>query len=625
MSVDNRTEINDCNAATLWVGDKTPVLNTLAGQRYEGSGSIESQISDSDQEAFTTEDSLNTGTFSLDWSDSTLYLLVKDNLTANAAGGGAQFLIGDGTDRIAYDVGGNDAVGMPLAPYFNAYKLDCSNLPATFTVQAGVEADLTLTAITTIGYGAIHLAKAQGNVANVFLDYFAFIANDSYALTINGGTSGTPETMVDVQGDDVTNGWGLISNPLGSQFLFFGPTEWGESAASADHYFTADGEQWFWIGDNAGGHAVGVTHFPFRVIGNSTDTGSFVISNVAIINTGTRAEFDMSSADIDTLELTGCSLTGLGAIQAPLVGGTSRFCVDTIFSDCDRVDHNGADMNGCSILVSNVAADEGALFYDETVDPDGEMDGMTFSKGTNAHHAIRFGTNVPSMMTLRNCNFIGFSSSDDVDGSVFRFDDTSGNITLNLVGCTTDGAFSVDDAAGVTVTIVIDPVTTLINVQDNLAVDLQNARVLLEASSGAGDFPFNESVTITRSGSTASVAHTAHGLDDNDLVVIRGADQQEYNGPFVITNTTTNAYDYTVSGTPDSPATGTIISSGAILSGLTNVDGDISASRTFVLAQPVKGAVRKSSASPRFKDFALAGTISTSAGLTINVRLVLDE
>ena len=121
------------------------------------------------------------------------------------------------------------------------------------------------------------------------------------------------------------------------------------------------------------------------------------------------------------------------------------------------------------------------------------------------------------------------------------------------------------------------------------------------------------------------MAHTAHGLSNNDIVVIRGADQPEYNGPFAITNVTTNAYDYTVSGSPATPATGTIISSGAILNGLTDVSGNISANRTFTLSQPVTGVVRKSTSAPRFKTRLLAGTISNSAGLTINVRLILDE
>lgn len=68
-----------------------------------------------------------------------------------------------------------------------------------------------------------------------------------------------------------------------------------------------------------------------------------------------------------------------------------------------------------------------------------------------------------------------------------------------------------------------------------------------------------DSVTITRSGSTATVTHTGHGLATGQRVLIEGADQQQYNGVHQITVTGSNTYEYTVVGTPATPATGTII------------------------------------------------------------------
>ncbi len=631
MSSDNRTIINDCEANTGWSGDDSANVNNDVGSFYQGSNSLSSQLSNADEQMSTTEDSVSTGTFSLDWSDSTLYMLIKDNQQSAFSAGGTQFVIGDGTDLTGYDIAGDDAVGLPLPSYFNAFKLDVSvvvGTPGTFTDFSGSEVNLDQTAITEIGYGTIHQAKALGASDNLWMDCFRFIANGSYALTINAGTSGTPETMTDVAGDDVTNGWGMVSNPVGDQYIFFAPTEWGESGASADHYFTADGEQWFWIGDNGGGHTVGVTHFPFRVVGNATDTGSFVISNVSVVNVGTRAELLLDSADIDILEIDGCSFTGIGAIEAPSLGGTSRFCTNTIFADCDRIDHNGADMSGCSILTSNVAADEGAIFYDETADPDGEMDNMSFSMGANNHHAIRFGTSVPASITLRGMDFVGFGSSGDSDDSVFRFDDTTGSITLNLVNCTNDGSgFTVDDAAGVNVTVVIDPVDTVVHADDNAGADLENARVYLRASSGAGPLPFQDSVTIVRASTTATVTHATHGMETGDLVKIEGITDktEDNNGTHVITFIDAGSYSYVTTDSGSTSYTGTIISTWVALNKLTDVSGDASINKTYTGDQPVEGFVRKSSASPRFKDFQISGLIDGSTGLSINVRMVLDE
>lgn len=635
MSVDNRTELNDCDTNTGWTGDgPSPAVNTTTGQRYQGTGSIDSQHTNSDEEMDTTNETVGPGTFSLDFTDTTLYIMVKDNLHDTFANGGTQYVLGDGTDKVGFVIAGNDAVGMPLSPFYNTYKLDASNLPSgSNATYSGVEGNLTLTAITTVGIGTLHLAKAVGNVNNIFVDYLSYIANDSYALTINGGTSGTPETMADVQGDDETNGWGMVANPLGSQYTFFAPTEWGESAANADHYFTADGEQWFWLGDNAGGHAMGATHFPFRVIGNVTDIGSFVISNVSIVNTGTGAEFDCSDTDIDTLEIDGCSMAGLATFSAPSSGGTSRFCINTIFSNCGVVTHNGADMSGGSVLVSNVAADIGALLYNESSDPDTVMDGMTFSMGSASHHAIDFGTAVTSNITLRDCNFTGFGSGDDANDSTVRFLATSGSLTLSLVGCTVDGVaategnFSVDDAAGITVTLSIDPVTTLINVKDNNGANLQNVNVYLRATDGTGDLPFEESVTIARASTTATVTHTAHGLNSNEYVKIEGITDktEDNNGAHQITVTGDNAYTYTTTDSGSTSYTGTIISTGVTVYGLTDASGNISTSRTYGANQPLTGFARKSTTSPRFKTFEINESVSSSSGLTVNIRLILDE
>ncbi len=64
---------------------------------------------------------------------------------------------------------------------------------------------------------------------------------------------------------------------------------------------------------------------------------------------------------------------------------------------------------------------------------------------------------------------------------------------------------------------------------------------------------------ITRSGQTATATSTAHGYANGNSVLMSGANQTEYNGTFVISNVTTNTFDYTVTGTPATPATGTIL------------------------------------------------------------------
>lgn len=175
------------------------------------------------------------------------------------------------------------------------------------------------------------------------------------------------------------------------------------------------------------------------------------------------------------------------------------------------------------------------------------------------------------------------------------------------------------------VTYPLDPVTVTVTVKDAVTLDpIENSRVLVEADSG-GSLPSNASVTITRSSTTATVTHTAHGLSDGDSVVIRGANQDEYNGVFTIANVSTNAYDYEVTGSPATPATGTITATAVILQGLTDASGIIETdSFAYTASQPITGKARMANGGTFYKTGAVTGTI-TSTGLDTTVLLISDE
>lgn len=66
-------------------------------------------------------------------------------------------------------------------------------------------------------------------------------------------------------------------------------------------------------------------------------------------------------------------------------------------------------------------------------------------------------------------------------------------------------------------------------------------------------------VGITRVGSTATATTLgSHYLPPGSSVTISGADQPEYNGTFAVAVTSADTFEYTVTGTPDTPATGPI-------------------------------------------------------------------
>jgi hypothetical protein len=91
------------------------------------------------------------------------------------------------------------------------------------------------------------------------------------------------------------------------------------------------------------------------------------------------------------------------------------------------------------------------------------------------------------------------------------------------------------------------------------------------------DYPGVVPVTsITRSGSIATLTSTTnHGLVTGDEIVISGATQTEYNGTFTVTKTGNTTFTYTVTGTPATPATGTILANqvDSTVRGIVYLDG----------------------------------------------------
>jgi hypothetical protein len=65
-----------------------------------------------------------------------------------------------------------------------------------------------------------------------------------------------------------------------------------------------------------------------------------------------------------------------------------------------------------------------------------------------------------------------------------------------------------------------------------------------------------ESITLV--GSTATATLTGHGWANGDVIDIFGPKQHEYNGTFTVSNVTADTFDFTVIGTPSTPATGKI-------------------------------------------------------------------
>jgi hypothetical protein len=412
--------------------------------------------------------------------------------------------------------------------------------------------------------------------------------------------------------DDISRNYGIVQGTnTGAEVQ--GIINWGTAAAGV---YSRDSNRSIVFVDTE----YTIANFTQLIFNNASSDIEWDAISITALGTNNRGIITVNNNAPFTM--TNSTFTGINTTSG---GGTNTVLNGSKWSGCNSVSSIGGSYLGCSILSPTVAIDASGFTHNVASDPDGKLNNMTFSKGVSAHHAIEFGSSSLATMTLRGIDFTGFNIANESNDSALYFVDTGADVnwTVNLVGCSGNISYK-KVRAGDTVTLVADPVTYKITVQDTDGAVIDAARVFFTVATG-GPLFFQASVTITRVGTVATVSHTAHGIANGDKVVIRGVNQSEYYGIHTVSNVTTNTYDYTVAGAPTTPATGTITSSVVLISELTDALGVVSGSRTFASNQPISGNVRKSSSSPYYKTGAIVGTINNTTGLDLTVTLLSDE
>jgi len=208
-----------------------------------------------------------------------------------------------------------------------------------------------------------------------------------------------------------------------------------------------------------------------------------------------------------------------------------------------------------------------------------------------------------------------------------HFSASTGDLTIDAGGDPradpNSGQVENDSTGTVTIN---NSVTINIYVKDTTGSIIEGARVYLRATT-TGDYPYQDSVTIVSTGTTATVSHTAHGMVVGEQFVIKGANEWQYNGVFTIaTVPTAGSYTYTMSGDPADTATGTITSTFILMQELTVAVTGLATQPMRYLAsdQGFEGYARKSTGSPTYKQGIITGTIEL-ADYTSTIILSSDE
>lgn len=317
-------------------------------------------------------------------------------------------------------------------------------------------------------------------------------------------------------------------------------------------------------------------------------------STVPLIDEGSVALAGDVELEVSACEVIDCVMSAMGAVRVRNGAFLKR---STIAGSITNSKHAALDLGGADPSANTVR--------DLTIA--NNFNGILLKGSGNVTY------------NFRNIKFSGNTNDVRVD---FGSSDT---VTINVLeGGDTPSISKVD--AGTTV-IVENPQTTKFTVQNAEGTVLQNVRVMAETGDdgGGSGLPFEESISITQTGGTATATHTAHGLASNDFVAIRGAQPDNYNKVVQITVTGTNTYTYLVNDNPSSPATGTPIASYIAVTGLTDVNGEIEAAKTWPASQSLDGYARLKNTSTPFYADANITIADASAGTDVILVLQLDE
>jgi hypothetical protein len=495
---DNRTIYNEADATTGWTAAGTSTgtaTGTASPTPREATAHVvttATSTSPANQWLWFTGTSLGTGPH-------LIYIWMLTTATLGTrANGGLMILLGDGTNRVGYHVGGDD-----FAPFrvdsnglvgYMCFTIDTSQLstwPFGVTVQAGTRAGLeaNLNAITQIGTGCQVLAKAVGGAVNYWNDIIRYGVATNIAtsgLTISGGTSGTPGKFTEIEAEDraITNqkAHGVIRELGPGLFGVQGTLRFGDQGT---------GNSWFEetnITVIFEARGFGMDKYKIVITDNGTGTTTFRLgtkvgtgvdatgqNGVTFISPpGVGAQFISSGSDVTDVFVYGSTFNGF---SEGIRLGSNQELINCIFTQGGTTfpgTGSGAILVNSSFSNLLTTKASSSLYWDTNSDTSGRLDGCSFTMGTTGSHAIELGPNTPSTIDFNSIIFTGYGGtpgsnptpSTGVTSSAV-YNNSGKTITINVSEGTVP---AVRNGAGATTVIVNAVAVTLTGLVDNTEI-----------------------------------------------------------------------------------------------------------------------------------------------------------
>lgn len=139
----------------------------------------------------------------------------------------------------------------------------------------------------------------------------------------------------------------------------------------------------------------------------------------------TRARFEVFGVN-GAFEMIGGSIDAFASILL-----TNSSTLDgVVITTSGQIDANGANLSASSISNSTALS---ALLWNVATDPNGLLDGMSFSS-SGAGHAIELGPNCPSTISLVDQSYGGYATIDGSSGDEVIYNNSGKAITINVNG-----------------------------------------------------------------------------------------------------------------------------------------------------------------------------------------------
>lgn len=429
----------DGDATTSWGGSHSATLYTANPPPIEATGHLGFVVNNEQGYAIHSPGG------SVDLSSTLVYVwFLPGPAMASRDNHGFGITLSDGTNIIQYNLGGSDLAAFRHntgVPAYQCLMLDTANPPTSFFAHSGSEASLNFAAITGIGAGFTTTLKAVGGTENCFVDIVRFGTD---GLRVSDGTTGDRGSFAEIAALDASvadgRAHGVIRELATGLFSLQGPLQFVANGAA--HWFE-DKNVTVVFEDRS----LLTTRYSIEVNDDAVNAANFIL--------GTKVGTGVDATGVDGVSLIAPTGVGASFTNAIVAGGSQVLIYGSIFdgftggiflppgqaefignlvSGSGKVAAGNVDCVNTSIVASTVAADDSAMSWNANVDPNGLLDGVSISKGDNAHHAIEFGTSSPTTMTLSGVQFQGFNAANGQNDSTLHIRRTTGTVTINITG-----------------------------------------------------------------------------------------------------------------------------------------------------------------------------------------------